>query len=374
MFGWFRGSKRKNEVDMNQVRKERIAKDLEAFQKAVEVKLQEILNAPCDLNIAPAPGSINEEDRYTFTHPRRGLAVIINNEKFGYVKNLGDRNGSSADAHYLFNMFKLLGFQVLHATNLTAQKMLVLLKTVAKHFDHQNSDCFACSILSHGDQIFSKKDVDTCQRKDILYGVDGETLPTELITEIFDDQHCQALIGKPRLFFFQACRGDTLDEGVDITVLHPRLSDTRKLESTEESSSVDPPDFGTKNEDDMEARAERHVPSEFYLNQVVIDPAPLYKDCLVMYATPPGYYAWRRGTGAWFIQSLCDVLTSDPVRFGEIDLQKALVHVSRNVAYNYESNMPENKKFHAKKESPVLYSMLVKDIYFNVTRGEAMNI
>ncbi|KAH9498393.1 Caspase-7 [Bulinus truncatus] len=369
MFGWIQGFKNKKKSEMN------------------ESLLEKIVD--CDISLSLSWNTMDDENRYKFNHPKRGLAVVINNEEFGNIKNLGDRHGSSQDAKSLFDMFQQLGFQVLHCKNLTAPKIVVLLKAVAMHYDHINSDCFACAVLSHGDETHIRRDNSTSLRKDIIYGVDGETVSTEVITKFFDDEQCQTLIGKPRLFFFQACRGDTLDGGVDInisssSVIHTSVSmpEIITARTMTDSSSVDPPNYHIEHIDDTEAKkdppntASAVIDSmEDYIEKdTIVDPPPLYKDCLIMYATPPGHFAWRRGSGAWFIQSLCQVLESDAVKFGNIDLQKALVHVARKVTFDYESNMPDNKKFHRKKESPVLYSMLVKDIYFNNRSEESMNM
>ncbi|GFR64781.1 caspase-3 [Elysia marginata] len=100
--------------------------------------------------------------------------------------------------------------------------------------------------------------------------------------------------------------------------------------------------------------------------KVPVSPAPLYKDCLVMYATPPGHFAWRRKNGAWFIQSLCKVL--DSRHLGNLSLARALIQVGGYVAKNYQSENPSRPAMHAKKEMPVIESMLVKDVFLKQKR------
>lgn len=79
-----------------------------------------------------------------------------------------------------------------------------------------------------------------------------------------------------------------------------------------------------------------------------------------------GYYAWRRRTGAWFIQSLCMILSHSGL--GAMSFLKALVLVSKNVAFNYTSDNPAKPSMDAKKVVPVIQSMLVKDIFMTAKK------
>ena len=60
--------------------------------------------------------------------------------------------------------------------------------------DHEQYDCFGCFILSHGISAG-------------VYGVDGKVVDIQKILDMFNSQSCQSLVGKPKLFFIQACRG-----------------------------------------------------------------------------------------------------------------------------------------------------------------------
>ena len=59
---------------------------------------------------------------------------------------------------------------------------------------------FVCFILSHGSN-------------GIVYGTDGPVY-LEKIFSYFKGNRCQALLGKPKVFFIQACRGEQVDKGV----------------------------------------------------------------------------------------------------------------------------------------------------------------
>jgi len=62
--------------------------------------------------------------------------------------------------------------------------------------DHSAYDAFILVILSHGN-------------KDGIYGIDGRKgfVLLEDITALFDGPKCRSLIGKPKMFFIQACQG-----------------------------------------------------------------------------------------------------------------------------------------------------------------------
>uniref|UniRef100_A0A8D0WP17 Caspase family p20 domain-containing protein n=1 Tax=Sus scrofa TaxID=9823 RepID=A0A8D0WP17_PIG len=70
----------------------------------------------------------------------------------------------------------------------------------ASEEDHRNSACFACILLSHGEENF-------------IYGTDGVTAIKDL-TVHFRGDRCKTLLEKPKLFFIQACRGTELDDGI----------------------------------------------------------------------------------------------------------------------------------------------------------------
>uniref|UniRef100_A0A0B7AYD5 Caspase family p20 domain-containing protein n=1 Tax=Arion vulgaris TaxID=1028688 RepID=A0A0B7AYD5_9EUPU len=357
-------------------------------------------------------GGYDNSDVYDFNHTDRGLALIINNEDFSGSKNFGPRPGSSYDATALYQTFRNLGFKVLVKTNLTARQMLEVLKLVKDDYDHANADCFVCSILTHGDEVISKDASERMGlrvRQDLLFGTDGAAVPTRHVVELFSDKYCPGLQGKPRLFFLQACRGSKYDHGSDILVSRSALTtwdmsekisdktdkgssscvdqpDNRTTKRQISSSSVDPPEYDQRLIDSTDAKPyaaaqDRSLPnlsisevfqsktdvfkSELHwapLRDVPVCPTPLYKDCLVMYATPPGHFAWRRKNGAWFVQSLCEVLKSPNI--GQVSLLKALVQTSRQVAFKYQSENPSRLDMHQKKEIPVIESMLVKDVFF----------
>lgn len=70
--------------------------------------------------------------------------------------------------------------------------------------DHTNADCFACAVLSHGDEVHvvDKREPGKHEREDLVYAIDQIVLTREIV-ELFRDEKCPSLLGKPRLFFIQ---------------------------------------------------------------------------------------------------------------------------------------------------------------------------
>lgn len=105
-----------------------------------------------------------------------------------------------------------------------------------------------------------------------IYSHDGEFLVNDLWQNFIGDK-CETLIGKPKLFFIQACRGTSTDPGI---LLKPRI----KARTVAHSDAVDA----------QQAREEYFV-------------LPTLADLLVMYSTSEGYYSFRSPKdGSWFIQ------------------------------------------------------------------------
>ncbi|XP_035017452.1 caspase-3 isoform X1 [Hippoglossus stenolepis] len=240
--------------------------------------------------------------RYKMDYPSIGTCVIINNKNFHSSTKMSYRNGTDVDAAFAMKTFSELGYKLRVANDQTVRQMKHLLTSVSDE-DHSSSASFVCVLLSHGDE-------------GVIYGTDGcERL--ENLTRNFKGDRCKSLVGKPKLFFIQACRGSALDDGAMI-----------------ETDSVD------------EQTSER---------------IPVEADFLYAYSTAPGYYSWRNtSNGSWFMQSLCEMLVHYK---GELELMQIMTRVNRKVALHFESssNLPG---FSSKKQIPCIVSMLTKDFYF----------
>ncbi|KAK7895223.1 hypothetical protein WMY93_020548 [Mugilogobius chulae] len=218
-----------------------------------------------------------------------GRCVIINNENF--TTGSSKRLGTDVDAASAKKIFEELGYKV------NSKK------------DHKENSSFVCVILSHGNQkgIFAT----------------DELVELDSLTECLKGNKCPDLIGKPKLFFVQACRGEKTDGGVDI-----------------------------KEEDGVDATLIVESESKSL---------PVEADFLYAYSTPPGFYAWRSNSdGSWFIQALCEYLR----KYKDLELMDIMTRVSHKVACHKRSQSKNNADLHLKKVVPCITSMLTKDWYF----------
>lgn len=110
-----------------------------------------------------------------------------------------NRQGTEVDEKQLRQTFEWLNFKVVPIHNCTGQKMRSELKAISK-MEHKNYDAFVCCILSHG-------------YEDGVYGTDWNLLPLSEIRKMFTGEKCKGLLEKPKIFFFQACRGSNIDIG-----------------------------------------------------------------------------------------------------------------------------------------------------------------
>ncbi|XP_032465213.1 caspase-7 isoform X1 [Phocoena sinus] len=176
----------------------------------------------------------------------------------------------------------------------------------ASEEDHRNSACFACILLSHGEE-------------NLIYGTDGKTAIKDL-TAHFRGDRCKTLLEKPKLFFIQACRGTELDDGIQA-------------------------DSGPISDTDASPRYK----------------IPVEADFLFAYSTVPGYYSWRNpGSGSWFVQALCSILNEHGK---SLEILQILTRVNDRVARHFESQS-NDPCFHEKKQIPCVVSMLTKELYF----------
>lgn len=176
--------------------------------------------------------------------------------------------------------------------------------------NHSDNDCFVTVIMTHGE-------------KNLLWAKDKK-YPVEELYEPFYGDKCPSLIGKPKLFFIQACRGDKISNAVRYSA----------RDSVDSFTNAEPVTYSI----------------------------PTMADLLVMYSTYEGHYSWRNpDNGSWFVQALCVELDLN----GKTDnLLTTLTAVTRRVAYDFESNVPGNERMHAKKQMPSIVSMLTKIMYF----------
>ena len=149
---------------------------------------------PSDIDVT----DVNGLPHYQMKMFPQGIGVIINNKTFRGDKK--DRKGTDIDASALKKLFTYLGFYTKCFNDLTAKQMKDELTEISK-IDHKKYDCLMVAILTHGE-------------KGKLYGTDDKSILVEDLTKLFYGDQCPSLVGKPKIFILQACRGISEDPGV----------------------------------------------------------------------------------------------------------------------------------------------------------------
>jgi hypothetical protein len=212
-------------------------------------------------------------EKYKMDHEKRGVALIINIRKY---KDNGqeERKWSEKDFEDLQHTFKCLEFDVRPYEDLTAEEIRDKIQKIADE-DHANSDCFLCVVMSHGND----EKVVTSDNQEISF--------EEIMKPIKEE--CPTLIGKPKLFFFQACRGENemmnrQDSGESTSSGHTETDDVSNISTIASSHSSDP----------------KIIKRTFIKFEA---------DLLVYYATKKHYsaFATEKNKGTIFIESVCEV-------------------------------------------------------------------
>ncbi|XP_056116037.1 caspase-22 [Rhinichthys klamathensis goyatoka] len=252
-------------------------------------------------------------DEYKMDSNPRGLCVIINNENF---EDSGKkRNGSQKDVERLKDLFKYLGFLVEIKEDQTTSEIKQLMINYSK--DPRHTDCFVCCVMSHGNETG-------------VEGCDGQICPLNDITSPFDGDNCTSLIGKPKVFFIQACRGHEMQSKV--LVADGSGFSRIQISGTKYSIAKD-------------------------------------SDFLIAMSTVEGYYAIRHpNNGSWFIQSLCKHLEDGSKR--DQDILRILTKVNDEVSRKEGTINKDNKVIDAKM-TPQPHFTLRKLLVFRAPKAAA---
>lgn len=252
-----------------------------------------------------------------------GHCLIINNMEFQPDSELSNRKGSNVDCDKLERRFKALNFIVEVKTNLKQRQIKRELCALSKK-DHSPFDCCVVIMLSHGTEVSHNR------FPGAVYGVDGQFVPVQQITNYLNGQHCSSLQGKPKLFFIQACGGDERDTGVEVSPEEVRPSVGGVDDQTDAiptSSSSD----SLSTSDELDARTTLPTPS----------------DILVSYSTSPGYVSWRdTQLGSWYVDILDRILEENAATDDLVTMLMMVNHeVSQNSAKGLYKQMPGSFNF-----------------------------
>ncbi|TSK22518.1 Caspase-6 [Bagarius yarrelli] len=243
---------------------------------------------------------------YEMNHKRRGSALIFNHEMF---LTANERRGTNKDRDDLKERFQVLGFDVDEHNDKSKEEVLREIHKAAKA-DHTDADCFVCIFLTHGEEgQISAYD---------------SMIKIKEITDPFRGDQCKSLVGKPKIFIFQACAGKNYECGVT-----------------------------SMNAGDSEDEEELEEADHMYT-------IPAGADFIVCYSSAEGFRSFRHiKSGTFFIQDLCETLQNygSTLEFTEL-LTLVNLKVSRRCASSEMS----------KKQMPCFTSMLTKKLYFRCNK------
>lgn len=247
---------------------------------------------------------------YKMDYPCRGKAVIVNQTRFDPMTGMSNREGTDPDIEGLDRVFSNLGFRTEAHSDLTIAEFRKLLIEISVE-DFSNDDCLLFIAMSHGEE-------------GVLYCKDGTVAVDELVCRL-KGVMCPTLVGKPKLFFIQACRGTQMDHGVRVPA----------------GEGDDEPDAA--------------------LGQKMFYTIPVEADFLMAFSSTPGYYSWRSiREGSWFIQAIITIFE----KYGTcMDVNQMMTRVNRAVAYRYES-ISGDERYNGRKQMPCFVSTLTKELYF----------
>ncbi|CAL1533407.1 unnamed protein product [Lymnaea stagnalis] len=274
----------------------------------------------------------NDPFVYPMRHSIRGNVLVINNETF---MKLPHRTGTEHDCNKIRAVFSQLGFSVIIYNNLTCSEMKKTLDRESKN-DYSNHDCFIMFIMSHGDQ-------------GVVLGTDGKTengiedlsIKVKEIKRSFLEN--KSLVGKPKLFFFQACQGSQLDKGQspnDESCTESNFKTGETLIQSEQSET-------TRN-DAINSSSEM-TDSEETPNGSTI---PTDSDTYLSTATVEGYVSWRNlFWGTWYIQAIVYIFRNFACKHDLNELMTAVTNLvsKMETAKGQFKQVPQNNTTLRKK-------------------------
>ncbi|XP_052076503.1 caspase-3-like [Mytilus californianus] len=197
---------------------------------------------------------LNKFDKYE----KKGLLLIINFMFSGEE----ERTGSDEDVGNLCTFFTKLKYDIDCRVDMTTEELRTCLEDVRHNYLSRNSSkyhCFICVIMSHG----SKKGIET---------TDG-FIEIDEIVDYFKNDKMKKFVGKPKMFIFQACRGE----------------DIKQIQNNQASHRMVQHDSGSR-----------------------LVKLPKEADILKIYATTPGNLCYRTTgskswNGSWLIHAFLDM-------------------------------------------------------------------
>ncbi|CAK8686701.1 unnamed protein product [Clavelina lepadiformis] len=208
----------------------------------------------------------------------KGYALILSNINFAWEalderKKTKLRDKREYECNLMEKLFKHLGCEVEVEKDKTAKEMHSLVKNFAMRPDH--TDFCVMFIMTHG-----------CRddgNRDYLVGIDGKFLKTNDLVKMFcNDEVSEQLNEKPRLLFFESCRGVAVNRRVKVVSQDPATNVAKAITEQLEKDLA----FASSNK-----QASNNIP---------------YKaDVLLGYATTDGFKAFQ----CWYTEAIAQIFS-----------------------------------------------------------------
>nr|AFX60235.1 caspase-5 [Spodoptera exigua] len=197
------------------------------------------------------------------------------------------RSGVDVNCNNLKYLFDELGFRRPGYLNLTKTETMETLKSLNNVL--VNIESVFIVVSSHGYERPHSSDTDVrCK--------DGQLSSLYDIMTYFNNRNMPALIGVPKVFIFQMCRGSSADYAWQSSSAH--------------APAQMPMPAGDVVYDGQPMAPASAATSALHLYDRPRQ-TPLYSDILIAHSTLPGLVAHRDGKlGSWYIQALCEVFAA----------------------------------------------------------------
>ena len=257
---------------------------------------------------------------------RRGECLIINQIFQNDPDSHYYREGAEKDEESLVRTWKMIGCKdsITVKRNLSKLQIKSALIEFRRKLEKNRPDFMVIVIMSHGFR-------DKITRRDCIMDKNHEGMPISSIENMFiDGNYCPSMIGKPKFFFIQACRGKLYQEALSKISHHPIIplvdfSETDGEHDEEKLLQVDGVKYAHK--------------SWFF----------------TFHSTIKGYVSLRDPScGTIFIQALCKVLEET---WFVNDIGTIATEVNKRIMKEYES-----------VQAPIFENQLGNLVYFDAIK------
>ncbi|CAL4169370.1 unnamed protein product, partial [Meganyctiphanes norvegica] len=222
------------------------------------------------------------EDLYKNCSMPRGLVFMANYKDFANDQNMS-RHGSEIDVKNLTILFTQMGYKIpKQHVNMTRNETVKALYAFTRDPELQEVDSCIVIIMSHG-----------CDGRS-FYTSDNHYLPINDVLEKFNNSQCPALMGKPKIFIFQFCRGPLKDMGVEKQVYRAANSAAAVFRDA------------------------------------------TFTDMFIIYSTLEGYVSYRHPhRGSWLAEAICDIFMNHAYNLDIDTLMKKVSQIVRKNSTEY---------------------------------------